>query len=215
VRNRSMRVALMAAFAAVLSVMAVASASAAAAVTVTSVSPTSGPEFAATSVKIHGTGFSTTPGATTVTFGAEASSNVECKSSKVCVAQTPFEFEGTVPVTVTVGASSSSGSVTFTYTTYSPPNIEIVSGKKGAGFSKTKLTDRYPAIFTAGNVYLNITNATTTAQAFTGPSGPVTLEPGSTEGYNFPVDESSSYLFELTGSTSPKNKLTVKTKQPR
>ncbi len=215
-RDRSKRLSVITALALSLSVLAVASASAAAAVTVTKVTPETGPEFAATSVTIRGTGFSTTPGATTVSFGAQPATNVACKSSTLCTALSPYGAEGTVPVTVTVGSSTSTSPISFTFTHYSPPTVNIVSTRNGAGFSRLKLLDRYPAIFTAGNIYLQITNTTATTQAFSGPTGPVSLAPGSTEGYNIPVNESSPYLFELTGTPNPaRSTLTVSTKQPR
>lgn len=214
-RNRSVRLVSITALAAVLSVLAVASSSAAAAVTVTKVTPETGPEYSATPVKIHGTGFDIEPGSTTVSFGGQPATDVACKSTKLCTALTPYGAEGTVPVTVTVGETTSTSPITFTFSTYSPPKVDIVAGKKGAGFSRAKLTDRYPGIFTAGNVYLQISNTTTTSQTFTGPTGSVTLEPGSTEGYNVPVNESSPYVFELTETTATKKTLTVKTKQPR
>ena len=213
--NRSLPLLSTAALAAVLSVLAVASSSAAAAVTVTKVAPETGPEYSASTVKIHGTGFDTAPGSTTVSFGGQPATDVQCTSTKLCSALTPYAAEGTVPVTVTVGATTSTSPVTFTFTTYSPPKVDILAGRKGAGFSRSKLTDRYPGIITAGNVYLQISNETATAQTFTGPTGSVTLEPGSTFGDNFPVDESSPAVFELAETSAPKKTLTVKTKQPR
>ena len=60
---------------------------------------------------------------------------------------------------------------------------------------------------------MNIENSTTEDQTFTGPSGSVTLEPVD-EGYNFPVNESTPYVFELT-TTSSKKILTVATKTPK
>ncbi len=151
---------------------------------------------------------------TTIDFGSEAATHVVCSTTKSCTAVTPYELEGTVPVTATVGAATSTDPITFTYTKFAPPTVEIVASAKGAKFSKSKLKDRYPAIFTYGNIYLQITNSTTETQTFTGPTGPVTLEAGSSEGYNIPVNESSPYVFVLT-TTSPKNTLTVATKQPR
>ncbi len=110
--------------------------------------------------------------------------------------------------------STSINTVPFTFTTYSPPVVKIVAAKKGPQFSKKKLRDRYPGIFAFGNVYLNIENSTSEDQTFTGPSGTVTLEAGFDEGYNFPVNESVPYVFELT-TTSPKKILTVATKTPK
>jgi hypothetical protein len=214
VRHLVRNLSLFAALAALLSMFAVAS-SAAAAVTVTKISPATGPEVSEIAVKIKGTGFSTTPGATTIDFGADPASKVVCTSTKSCTAVTPTYFAAeAVNVTATVAASTSTNTVPFTFTTYSPPVVKIVAGKKGPQFSKKKLKDSYPGIFTFGNVYLNIENATTEDQTFTGPSGSVTLEAGFEEGYNVPVNESTPYVFELT-TTSPKKTLTVATKTPK
>lgn len=73
--------------------------------TVTSISPTSGP--AGSSVTILGTGFSTTPGATTVHFGTVLAMNVSCSSTTRCSAQAPFNGSGTVDITVTVAGQTS------------------------------------------------------------------------------------------------------------
>lgn len=205
---------LFAALAALLSMFAVVS-SAAAAVTVTKISPATGPEVSEIAVKIKGTGFSTTPGATTIDFGADPASKVVCASTKSCTAVTPAYFGAeAVNVTATVASSTSTNTVPFTFTTYSPPVVKIVAAKKGPQFSKKKLKDRYPGIFAFGNVYLNIENSTTEDQTFTGPTGSVTLEAGLDQGYNFPVNESTPYIFELT-TTSPKKMLTVATKTPK
>jgi IPT/TIG domain len=192
---------------------------------VTHVSPATTPEFTSVPVKIHGSGFATAPGATTISFGGTAASNVSCSSTTMCTAMTPELGMGVVSVTATVAGNTSTGpnSANFTYGAYAPPEVLIGSCELDHGvitdwcFSQRKLTDRYPAIFTTGNVYLNITNTTNTTQTLNGPTGPVSLEPGDTEGYNVPVQEGSPYLFELTtGGTTPRlGTLTVKTKAPR
>jgi IPT/TIG domain len=214
VRHMFRNLTLFAALAAVLSMFAVAS-SAAAAVTVKRISPATGPEISKITVTIKGTGFSTTPGATKINFGAEPASNVVCTTTKSCTAVTPaYSPAEAVNVTATVESSTSTNTVPFTFTTYSPPVVKIVAAKKGPQFSKKKLRDSYPGVFTFGNVYLNIENSTTEDQTFTGPTGSVTLEPGLEQGYNFPVNESTPYVFELT-TTSPKKILTVATKTPK
>jgi uncharacterized protein (TIGR03437 family) len=174
--------------------------------------PASGPEYASSTIDIKGKGFNTTPGATTVSFGGTAAPSVTCSSSTLCVVTTPDLPEGPVAVTVTTGASTSTAQ-TFTATTYDPPIVLIKSKKSGARFSKTHLTDSYPAIFDTGNIYLNIENVTTSSQAVTdnvsGP-GTFTLEPGDTEGFNVPA-VLGPYTFTITGSASPKATLTVTT----
>jgi hypothetical protein len=84
---------------------------------VTSVSPTSGTASGGTFVTITGTGFSTTPGATTVAFGPTAATNVSCSSRTACTATSPAG-SGIVHVTATVDGrvSTASSADQFTYT---------------------------------------------------------------------------------------------------
>jgi hypothetical protein len=97
--------------------------------TVTAVSPTAGP--AGTKVAITGTGFSTTSGATAVSFGGKAAAGVSCSSSTKCTATAPAGT-GTVEVTVTVaGQTSPTGpSDQFSYTT-GRPTVTHVSPASG------------------------------------------------------------------------------------
>jgi hypothetical protein len=181
---------------------------------ITKLVPNSAPEFTAVPVKIVGSGFDTTPGATTVSFGGTPAEDVNCKSSRVCTVVTPFIADGPVEVTVTVGEVTSNP-LEFLSEVYRPPLVSIEPVRGSFEFAETRLTDRYAAIFTPGNVYLQIKNSTLTSQTITGPTGPVTLEPGEIEGYNVPVQEATPYEFTLEGAAKPaKGKLTVKTKAP-
>jgi hypothetical protein len=69
-------------------------------------------------VAITGTGFSTTPGATTVAFGPSAASGVSCATTTSCSATSPAG-SGTVDVRVTVGGQTSPPGAAdqFTYQT--------------------------------------------------------------------------------------------------
>lgn len=174
--------------------------------------PASGPEYASSTIDLKGKGFSTTPGATTVSFGGTAALSVACSSSTLCVVTTPDLPEGPVAVTATTGASTSAPQ-TFTALPYDPPVITIKSKKGLPRFSKTHLTDAYAGIFDTGNVYLNIENATASSQTVVdnvpGP-GTFTLEPGFTEGFNMPA-ALGPYTFTVLGNASPKATLTVTT----
>lgn len=187
-------------------------ASASSGLKLTNLKPSDGPEFASSTIDVKGKGFSTTPGATSVSFGGTAALSVACSSSTLCVVTTPDLPLGPAAVTVTVGASTSMAR-TFTATPFNPPTIAIKSNKAGARFKKTHLTDTYPAIFDTGNVYLNIQNTTASSQTVTdnvpGP-GTFTLEPGLTEGFNMPA-ALGPYVFTISGSTSPNPTLTVAT----
>ncbi len=86
--------------------------------TVTSISLASGPGTGGTAVVITGTGFT---GATSVSFGQTAASNVSVKSDTQITATSPAG-SGTVDVTVTNpgGTSATSSADQFTYTTVPP-----------------------------------------------------------------------------------------------
>jgi hypothetical protein len=82
--------------------------------TVSSISPTSGPAAGGTNVTITGTGFT---GATGVSFGGAAASNIIVDSDTQITATSPAG-SGTVDVTVTTpnGTSATGGADQFTYT---------------------------------------------------------------------------------------------------
>jgi hypothetical protein len=79
-------------------------------------------------VTITGTGFSTTPGATTAKFGATSATGVSCSGSTNCVATSPAG-SGAADVTVIVGgltsATSAADRFTYTTTTNNPPTPTI------------------------------------------------------------------------------------------
>jgi subtilase family serine protease/putative cell wall-binding protein len=82
--------------------------------TVTNVSPSGGPSTGGTSVTVTGTGFSTVPSDTSITFGSAAATGVTCATTTSCTATAPAG-SGTVVVSVTVGPSASSVNGSFTY----------------------------------------------------------------------------------------------------
>lgn len=195
-----------------LGVLAPSASASATSLRLESITPPRAPEFTSVAVTIHGKGFSTVPGATIVSFGGTAAEDVICKSTSVCTAMTPELPAGPVEVQASVGELTSD-TKTFTYETYSPPSVEILSSEDGPTFSKRSITDRYPGIFTPGNVYLDIVNSSTEVEDFSGPTGPVSLEPGSVEGYNVPVTPGTPYVFRL--AIFPHRELLLKTKTPR
>jgi hypothetical protein len=71
--------------------------------TVTRVVPSRGSHRGGAIVTISGTGFATTRGATTVSFGPIHALRVRCRSSLRCTARTPPRRRGVASVTVSVG----------------------------------------------------------------------------------------------------------------
>jgi large repetitive protein len=81
--------------------------------TVTGVSPNTGPVSQV--VTISGTGFSTTPGNNTVTFGSAGNGNVTAASATSLTVTAPAAGSGAKAVTVSVNGQTSTTSATFTF----------------------------------------------------------------------------------------------------
>ena len=81
--------------------------------TVTGVSPPSGPVSQV--VTVSGTGFSTTPGNNTVTFGAAGNGTVTAASATSLTVTTPAVGSGAANLTVTVNGQTSTNSVAYTF----------------------------------------------------------------------------------------------------
>ena len=94
---------------------------------VTGVTPNSGLTDGGTGVTISGANFSTTPGATTITFGANAAANVSCSSSTTCTATSPSGSAGVVDVVVTVDGQSSATSSSDQFTYVDTPPVVLSS----------------------------------------------------------------------------------------
>jgi hypothetical protein len=106
---------------------------------VSSLSTTAGPSTGGTAVTISGVGFSTTPGATTVTFGAAAATGVTCGSTTQCTATSPAGT-GTVPVHVTVGGQTSAANPAATFTYWVTPSLTNLTPTAGPIAGGTKVT---------------------------------------------------------------------------
>ncbi|MBL7599030.1 IPT/TIG domain-containing protein, partial [Escherichia coli] len=76
-------------------------------------SPNSGPVSQV--VTVSGTGFSTTPGNNTVTFGAAGTGTVTAASVTSLTVTAPAAGTGAQPVTVGVNGQTSSGSYSYTF----------------------------------------------------------------------------------------------------
>lgn len=92
--------------------------------TVVSVTPDSGPSVGGTNVTITGTEFS---GATTVTFGGTAATNVAVVNPTTITCTTPGRAPGTVSVEVTTPVATSAANTLFTYPNVVPADITLTS----------------------------------------------------------------------------------------
>lgn len=81
--------------------------------TVTAISPNAGP--VSQMVTVSGTGFSTTPGNNTVTFGSAGNGTVTAASATSLTVTTPGIGSGPVTVTVAVNGQTSIGNVIYTF----------------------------------------------------------------------------------------------------
>jgi hypothetical protein len=88
---------------------------------VTGLNPSVGLAEGGDSVTVSGSGFSTMPGATSITFGGAAAGSVSCPSTTQCTATSPPGI-GTVSVLVTVGGQTSADTPAdnFTYLPFGP-----------------------------------------------------------------------------------------------
>jgi hypothetical protein len=105
------------------------------------VGPTSGPTAGGTPVTITGTGFSSAPGAMTVSFGANPATGVLCAVEGTCTVTSPAAAAaGTVDVIVTVDgvASTPNANATFTYVAagpaMTPVPVPVPALAKGFGY---------------------------------------------------------------------------------
>lgn len=106
---------------------------------VSRLTPAYGAVAGGTSVTISGSGFSTTSGATTFSFGTNAATQVHCTSTSTCTATAPAG-SGSVNVSATV-ASFSSAAVTADQFTYAAqPTISALSVSVGPATGGTTLT---------------------------------------------------------------------------
>jgi hypothetical protein len=104
---------------------------------ITSLTPSAGAVAGGTIVTIGGTGFSATPGATTVMFGAAAATNISCASATACVATSPAGT-GTVSVRATVDGRTSADTAADDFT-YSKQVYLLADGATGAFFDEDVL----------------------------------------------------------------------------
>ncbi|MCC6175935.1 MAG: IPT/TIG domain-containing protein [Chloroflexi bacterium] len=152
--------------------------------TVTSLYLPNGPATGGSIVKIIGTGFSTTAGATGVRFGSAAAADVSCVSDTVCTATSPAGG-GVVSVSVTVGGQTSAASAASAYSYESVPTVTGISahsGDAGGGLRVTvtgtnfSTTPGATRIFFGTNQGTSVACSSTTTCAATIPPGKNTVD---------------------------------------
>jgi hypothetical protein len=104
--------------------------------TVSSVSPNTGGIGGGTSVTITGTFFT---GATSVTFGGAAATNVTVNSDTQITAKTPAHAAGFVDVAVTTANGTGTGTNLYSYNA-SPPTVTAISPTSGSTTGGTNVT---------------------------------------------------------------------------
>ncbi|MHB8576230.1 MAG: IPT/TIG domain-containing protein [Dehalococcoidia bacterium] len=134
-----------------------------------SISRSFGAAAGQTPVSITGTGFSTTPGATTILFGVAAANNVQCQISTLCTANSPAGTLGaTVDVTVVVAGLTSAPNVnaTFLYAATDGPPAPTVSGlspTSAPGFGAVWVTISGTGFDTSGGTTVKFGTATSSS----------------------------------------------------
>ena len=123
---------------------------------VTSLRPNTGVPEGGTTVSIRGAGFGTAAGATTVTFGGVAASNVTCGSASVCTATSP-SGAGTVDVVVTVAGQSSDITPADQFT-YQPVTVTSISPRSGPTDTSTSVTINGTGFTTDGTTAVKFGN---------------------------------------------------------
>ena len=101
--------------------------------------------IAGDSVTVTGTGFSTSPGATSVLFGTQPAGSVSCPSTTSCTAVVPPGKQGPVDVQVTVAGEASPISPPgdrFTYAVATTPVVTSVTPSSGPAAGGTLVTVR-------------------------------------------------------------------------
>jgi hypothetical protein len=174
------------------------------------ISPISAPAGTSIPIVIHGHGFDTTAGQTTVSFGGTPAVSTSCTSPSKCVAVTPNLSVGLVDVVVTTDGTALNPE-TLTVTAYSAPVVRIVTTAKGhTAFSQGHLTDGYPAVGGPGFDAFTISNTTASDQTLSGPLVPTTTITAGTS-QTFSVASGNGPYIYFTSET-PTAALTVKAK---
>jgi Cellulase (glycosyl hydrolase family 5)/PKD domain/IPT/TIG domain/Carboxypeptidase regulatory-like domain/Putative Ig domain len=107
---------------------------------IASVTPNVAPLVGGVTTVVTGTGFSTTPGATTFSFGADgAGKDVNCPGPTVCILTVPPGAAGTVDVIAAVGAFTSepNANSAFTYSRLALTSVSPNAGNPSGGTSVT------------------------------------------------------------------------------
>jgi hypothetical protein len=188
--------------------------------TVTGISPSSGPVAGGTTVTITGTNFNTTPGETTVQFGANqaqlarcatcrmaetSNTTASCPETTLCYAFSPAG-SGVVDVRVTVGGVQSATSSADLFTYLSAPSVSGLSPTAGVPGGGTTVTINGSNFSTApgttgvsfgGSVATSVSCASTSLCYAASPSGTGTVDVRVTVGTQMsPTNPSDTYTYD-------------------
>ncbi|MGA7797753.1 MAG: IPT/TIG domain-containing protein, partial [Methanoregula sp.] len=125
--------------------------------TVTGISPAAGPTVGGTSVTITGTSLT---GATAVSFGGAAATQVTVVNATAVTATTPAHAAGTVDITVTTPGGTSAKSSADQYTYAAAPTVTSLSPAAGPIAGGTNITITGTALTGATAVSFGVTAAT-------------------------------------------------------
>ncbi|MEI7743554.1 MAG: IPT/TIG domain-containing protein [Chloroflexota bacterium] len=147
------------------------------------VQPNTGSVAGGTAVTITGTGFSSTPGATTIRFGANAATGVTCTSTTICAATSPAGSAGPVDVIVTVngvsGTPNSSDTFTYVDAVLTTVPVSIPALAKGTGWWITVTSNAAGTLATTWATASRIAGTLSiyAGNPFAGQADPVKLSP--------------------------------------
>ena len=191
--------------------------------TVTAVSPASGPTSGGTAVTISGTNFDTASSGTTIKFGANPATNVNCISPTNCTAASPTG-SGTVDVLATTPAGTSAATSADQFSYSAAPAVSSISPTSGPTAGGTTVTISGANFASGATVKFGTTAATgvgcgTTSCTVTSPAGSgsvdVTVTTASGTSATNPPDlftyvslaPAAAYWTQEQPSTSPQARL--------
>lgn len=177
---------------------------------VSGISPNAG--AAGTTVTVSGSEFSTLTGATTVSFGTVAGTQVSCASTTTCLAVAPVG-SGSVDVTVTVNGqtSATSSNDVFTYGTVGTPDFGLTAAPSGQTVTAGQSTTYTTTVASSGGFSSAVAltaspNITGVAYSFSSPSVTPPADGSATSTLTVSTTTGvtpGTYTLTITGTSGP------------